>query len=330
MDQLVSGEAAEFFPLDSGSNAYGLGTEATTNGRGMVLGNPHFPWDGAERLYQAHITIPGKLDVSGARLYGVPAVLIGHTRGLAWSHTVASAWRFTPFELQLVPGDPYSYIVDGQVKKMQARTSDGGGARPQTAPSKPRTPHALQHRVRADADLDPRPAAVPMDAAEGLCAWRRQLRELPLPQSLRRHRPGSIRAPVRPHPAHLPGHSLGQQHRRRSPRRGLLLDGWRDPERQRRQGDDVRRVTRGLGLSRHRDPDPRRLARSMQLGHRRRLDRRWHLRTEPDPAPISRRLRHQRQRQPLALQPRAAARRLRARDRRRAHASARCARGSAW
>ncbi len=88
----------------------------------MVLGNPHFPWDGAERLYQAHITIPGKLDVSGGSLYGVPAVLIGHTRGLAWSHTVASAWRFTPFELQLVPGDPYSYIVDGQVKPMQART----------------------------------------------------------------------------------------------------------------------------------------------------------------------------------------------------------------
>ena len=86
----------------------------------MVLGNPHFPWDGAERLYQAHLTIPGKLDVSGGSLYGVPAVLIGHTRGLAWSHTVASAWRFTPFELTLAPGDPYSYIVDGQVRKMEA------------------------------------------------------------------------------------------------------------------------------------------------------------------------------------------------------------------
>lgn len=122
VEQLESGEAEEFFPVDSGSNAYGLGKEATTNGRGMVLANPHFPWDGAERLYQAQITIPGKLDVSGASLYGVPAVLIGHTRRLAWSHTVASAWRFTPFELQLVPGDPYSYIVDGQVKRMQERT----------------------------------------------------------------------------------------------------------------------------------------------------------------------------------------------------------------
>ena len=130
---LESGEAEDFFPIDVGSNAYGLGSETTANGRGMVLGNPHFPWDGAERLYQAHITIPGKLDVSGGSLYGVPAVLIGHTRGLAWSHTVASAWRFTPFELTLAPGDPYSYIVDGQMKAMEARTitvkalTEGGG-----------------------------------------------------------------------------------------------------------------------------------------------------------------------------------------------------------
>jgi acyl-homoserine-lactone acylase len=119
---IETGRARDFFPIDAGSNAYGLGREATATGRGMVLGNPHFPWDGAERLYQAHLTVPGKLDVSGASLYGVPAVLIGHTRGLAWSHTVASAWRFTPFELTLVPGDPHSYLVDGQPRKMEART----------------------------------------------------------------------------------------------------------------------------------------------------------------------------------------------------------------
>jgi acyl-homoserine-lactone acylase len=129
---LLSGRAEGFFPLDLGSNAIGLGSEATRNGAGMVLGNPHFPWDGAERLYQAHATIPGKLDVTGGSLYGVPAVLIGQNRHLAWSHTVASAWRFTPFELTLVPGDPHSYIVDGQVKAMtpveltvQAKAADG-------------------------------------------------------------------------------------------------------------------------------------------------------------------------------------------------------------
>jgi acyl-homoserine-lactone acylase len=104
-----------------GSNAYGLGEQATRNGRGMVLGNPHFPWFGPERFYQAHATIPGKLNVSGASLFGVPAVLIGHTDNLAWSHTVSTAFRFTPFELRLVPGSPTTYLVDGEPKEM---TSD--------------------------------------------------------------------------------------------------------------------------------------------------------------------------------------------------------------
>ncbi len=121
VDDLESGEAEDFFPIESGSNAYGLGGEATRTGKGMVLGNPHFPWDGAERLYQAQLTVPGKLDVSGGSLYGVPLVLIGHTRGLAWSHTVASAWRFTPFELTLNPLDPHQYLVDGEFKDMEAR-----------------------------------------------------------------------------------------------------------------------------------------------------------------------------------------------------------------
>ncbi|UJA19634.1 hypothetical protein HJD18_05015 [Thermoleophilia bacterium SCSIO 60948] len=117
---MESGEGLEALQPDIGSNAYGLGSEATKSGRGMVLGNPHFPWDGSERLYQSHLTIPGRLDVEGGSLYGVPLVLIGWTRGLAWSHTVATAWRFTPYKLQLPPGDPYSYIVDGETKEMRA------------------------------------------------------------------------------------------------------------------------------------------------------------------------------------------------------------------
>ncbi len=101
-----------------GSNAIALGGAATDTGRGMLLGNPHFPWDGSERFHQVHFTIPGKLDVNGAALFGAPLVLIGHTKNLAWSHTVSSAWRFTPYQLTLVPGAPTSYLVDGMPEAM--------------------------------------------------------------------------------------------------------------------------------------------------------------------------------------------------------------------
>ncbi len=102
-----------------GSNAVAFGKDSTENGRGLLLGNPHFPWDGAERFYQSQLTIPGKLDVAGGSLFGVPVVLIGHTANMAWSHTVSTARRFTPYELKLVPGSPTTYLVDGQRREMK-------------------------------------------------------------------------------------------------------------------------------------------------------------------------------------------------------------------
>lgn len=111
-------ELDERLDLPIGSNAYGLGREATANGRGMVLGNPHFPWHGSERFYQAHLTIPGEVDVHGASLFGVPLVLIGHTPTMGWSHTVSTARRFTIFELKLLPGSPTTYLVDGEPREM--------------------------------------------------------------------------------------------------------------------------------------------------------------------------------------------------------------------
>jgi acyl-homoserine-lactone acylase len=131
-----------------GSNAVALGTDATFNGKGMMLGNPHFPWDGAERFYESQLTIPGKINVEGGSLLGVPIINIGHTDSLAWSHTVSTAFRFTPFELKLVPGDPYSYLYDGQIEHMvaenvtiQIRNPDGTLS-PQTRTLYSTQPHA--------------------------------------------------------------------------------------------------------------------------------------------------------------------------------------------
>lgn len=105
-----------------GSNMYALGSNATANGRGMVLGNPHFPWEGPLRWYEVHLTIPGQLDVMGASLQGVPLVNIGFTENFAWSHTVSPADRFGLFELQLVPGEPTRYMFDGQPRDMETTT----------------------------------------------------------------------------------------------------------------------------------------------------------------------------------------------------------------
>src|ERR671937_502175 len=106
-----------------GSNAVAVGSAGMRDHKhGLLLGNPHFPWTGPERFYQAQIHIPGKLNVEGASLFGVPVVLIGNTRWLAWSHTVSTAFRFTPYQLTLVPGSPTTYLYDGRPEQMTSRT----------------------------------------------------------------------------------------------------------------------------------------------------------------------------------------------------------------
>src|SRR5436190_14314323 len=88
--QAIANGLSKKLPLKaSGSNAVAVGKGGTRDHKhGLLLGNPHFPWLGTERFYQAQITVPAHMDVEGASLLGVPLVLIGHTANMAWSHTV--------------------------------------------------------------------------------------------------------------------------------------------------------------------------------------------------------------------------------------------------
>ena len=103
-----------------GSNAIAVGKRGTASGGSVLLGNPHYPWQGARRFWQSQLTIPGKLNVSGASLLGLPVVAIGHNENVAWSHTVATAATFGLHEVPVVPGDPTSYYVDGKPERMRS------------------------------------------------------------------------------------------------------------------------------------------------------------------------------------------------------------------
>lgn len=107
-------------PSAIGSNAYGIGAEASQTEHGLLLGNPHFPWQGPERWYVQHLKVPGEYDVMGAALQGIPLVLLGFNKDVAWSHTVSTAQRFTFFELHLLEDDPYKYEYDDEVRDIEA------------------------------------------------------------------------------------------------------------------------------------------------------------------------------------------------------------------
>jgi acyl-homoserine-lactone acylase len=101
-------------PRNLGSNGWGLGKDKTENGKGMVLGNPHFPHTGNLRFWQSHLTIPGQIDVMGGSLVGMPGLVnIGFNKDVAWTHTFSTAEHFVMYNLELVSGDRLQYLFDG-------------------------------------------------------------------------------------------------------------------------------------------------------------------------------------------------------------------------
>jgi acyl-homoserine-lactone acylase len=100
------------------SNSIALGGRATETGRGMFMANPHYSWFGPRRFYEAHLTIPRTLNVSGMT-YQFPIISTGHNEHVAWGRTVSTPVGNTTYRLQLVPGSPTSYVFEGRTLRMQ-------------------------------------------------------------------------------------------------------------------------------------------------------------------------------------------------------------------
>ncbi len=133
LDLNVELDANQVFTSEGiGSNGWGIGSERSESGNPLLLGNPHFPWDGELRFYENHLTIPGELDVTGVTFVGLPGVLVGFNKDIGWTHTVSQAKHLTMYQLQLDPTNPLRYSVDGKYRDMtskeievQIRQADG-------------------------------------------------------------------------------------------------------------------------------------------------------------------------------------------------------------
>lgn len=89
------GDAAKvnfLFPLRAGgevapgSNAWVVSGQHTTTGKPILANDTHLEFGFPSTWYQVHLTAPD-LDVAGHALPGVPLVIIGHNRHIAWGVT---------------------------------------------------------------------------------------------------------------------------------------------------------------------------------------------------------------------------------------------------
>ncbi len=118
--EAAGGEAASapLVPAAVASNGWAIGADRSTEGGGMLVANPHFPWEGELRFWEVHLTIPGEVDAYGVQLSGLPGIGIGFTEDVGWTHTVSAGNRFTAYRLDLVPGSPTTYRYGDETREM--------------------------------------------------------------------------------------------------------------------------------------------------------------------------------------------------------------------
>lgn len=134
--QPVASLSTDFdIPAGIGSNAVAMGRDVTETGRGLLLGNPHYPWQGSSRFHMIHTTIPGELDVMGVSLYTTNRIAIGFNKDVAWTHTVSTGLRSTIYALELDPTNPTRYRYGDDYRDMQpvtievpVRNQEGGAS----------------------------------------------------------------------------------------------------------------------------------------------------------------------------------------------------------
>jgi penicillin G amidase len=74
-----------------GSDNWALAPRRTRSGFALLAGDPHLDLTLPSIWYEAHVVVPGQLDVAGVTITGGPAMVIGFTRDVAWTFTNTGA-----------------------------------------------------------------------------------------------------------------------------------------------------------------------------------------------------------------------------------------------
>lgn len=107
---------------DMGSNMWAFAPERSESGKAILLGNPHQPWSPVATYYEAHVTIPGKLNFYGTTFVGRPVLTTGFNDKLGWSHTVNYPDLEEIYALERDPEKKDHYRFDGSAVPMRAET----------------------------------------------------------------------------------------------------------------------------------------------------------------------------------------------------------------
>ena len=107
---------------EAGSNNWAVAPSRSASGNAVLAGDPHLSLSLPSIWYEVHLVVPGELDVYGVTLVGMPGVVIGFNRHVAWSFTNTGADVMDYYRERLDdPDAPSRYLLDGAWEPLETR-----------------------------------------------------------------------------------------------------------------------------------------------------------------------------------------------------------------
>ena len=115
-------------PSSFASNNWAVSPSRSATGHALLAGDPHLDLSLPSIWYEAHLVVPGKLDVYGVTIPGAPAIVIGFNRDVAWTFTNTGA-DVVDYYAETVDNDvlPTKYKLDGTWRPLETRYEDYRG-----------------------------------------------------------------------------------------------------------------------------------------------------------------------------------------------------------
>jgi penicillin G amidase len=105
-----------------GSNNWAVSPRRTRSGYALLAGDPHLDLTLPSIWYEAHLIVPGQLDVAGVTIAGGPAVILGFTRDVAWTFTNTGADVLDTYAETVDDSTrPRRYRLDGEWRPLTVR-----------------------------------------------------------------------------------------------------------------------------------------------------------------------------------------------------------------
>jgi penicillin amidase len=105
-----------------GSNNWAVGPSKSSTHQAILAGDPHLELTLPSVWYEMHIVVPGKIDAAGVGFSGIPGVVIGFNRNVAWTFTNASTDVDDVYQETVDNAErPGRYKLDGAWKNLEVK-----------------------------------------------------------------------------------------------------------------------------------------------------------------------------------------------------------------